>query len=148
VVGRPFAGVLDPIIKQPVVIEAKVGAAGQVGGQFAANAKPDGYTLLLHLMSISGFEAVDKLFGRKPKFTRADFIRIARFTQGPMVLIVNAKTPYKTLKTSSPTPRSGPTRSFSLPPASTARCTCRRCCSPRRRESRCGICRPMAAARR
>jgi putative tricarboxylic transport membrane protein len=78
VVGRPFAGVLDPIIKQPVVIEAKVGAAGQVGGQFAANAKPDGYTLLLHLMSISGFEAVDKLFGRKPKFPRADFIDVIR----------------------------------------------------------------------
>jgi len=41
---------------------------------------------------------VDKLFGRPPKFTRADFIPIARFTEGPMVLIVNDQTPYKTLK--------------------------------------------------
>jgi tripartite-type tricarboxylate transporter receptor subunit TctC len=98
VVGRPFAAALEPLIKQPVVIEAKAGAAGQVGGQYAANAKPDGYTLLIHIVSISGFEQVDKLFGRKPKFTRSDFIPIARFTSGPMVLIVNAETPYKTLK--------------------------------------------------
>src|SRR5258706_12180381 len=97
-VGRPFAAMLEPLIKQPVVIETKAGAAGQVGAQFAASAKPDGYTLLLHIVSISGFAEVDKLFGRQPKFTRADFIPIARFTEGPMVLIVNDQQPYKTLK--------------------------------------------------
>src|SRR5215831_10596530 len=98
VVGRPFAAMLEPIIKQPVVIETKAGAAGQVGAQFAASAKPDGYTLLVHIVSISGFAEVDKLFGRTPKFTRADFIPIARFTAGPMVLLVNDQQPYKTLK--------------------------------------------------
>ena len=64
VVGRPMAAMLEPIIKQPVVIETKAGAAGQVGAQFAANAKPDGYTMLSTSVSISGFEEVDKLFGR------------------------------------------------------------------------------------
>jgi tripartite-type tricarboxylate transporter receptor subunit TctC len=98
VVGRPFAATLEPIIKQSVVMETKAGAAGQVGGQFAAAAKPDGYTLLIHIVSISGFAEVDKLFGREPKFTRADFIPIARFTEGPMVLIVNDQQPHKTLK--------------------------------------------------
>jgi tripartite-type tricarboxylate transporter receptor subunit TctC len=98
VVARPFAASLEPILKQAVVIETKAGAAGQVGGQYAANAKPDGYTLLVHIVSISGFAEVDKLFGRTPKFTRADFIPIARFTEGPMALVVNDKTPYKTLK--------------------------------------------------
>jgi tripartite-type tricarboxylate transporter receptor subunit TctC len=98
VVSRPFAAVLEPLLKQPVVIETKAGAAGQVGAQFAANAKPDGYTLLAHLPSISGFAAVDTLFGRTPKFTRADFIPIARLTEGPVVLVVNDKQPYKTLK--------------------------------------------------
>jgi len=81
-----------------VVIETKAGAAGQVGGQFAAAATPDGYTLLIHIVSISGFAEVDKLFGRQPKFTRDDFIPIARFTEGPMALIVNDQQPYKTLK--------------------------------------------------
>jgi tripartite-type tricarboxylate transporter receptor subunit TctC len=98
VVGRPFAAVLEPIVKQAVVIETKAGAAGQVGAQFAASAKPDGYTLLVHIVSISGFAEVDKLFGRPPKFTRADFIPIARFTEGPMALVVNDQTPYKPLK--------------------------------------------------
>lgn len=98
VVARPFAAVLEPLVKQAVVIETKAGAAGQVGAQFAASAKPDGYTLLVHIVSISGFAEVDKLFGRPAKFTRADFIPIARFTEGPMALVVNDKQPYKTLK--------------------------------------------------
>src|SRR4051794_31392350 len=54
VVTRPLAAVLEPLVKQPVVIETKAGAAGQVGAQVAANAKPDGYTLLTHITSISG----------------------------------------------------------------------------------------------
>ncbi len=98
VVCRPFAAALEPLLKQPVVIETKPGAAGAVGAQFAASAKPDGYTLLAHLPSISGFEAVDKLFGRTPKFTRASFVPIARLTEGPLLLVVNDKTPYSTLK--------------------------------------------------
>ncbi|HJZ31276.1 MAG TPA: tripartite tricarboxylate transporter substrate binding protein [Hyphomicrobiaceae bacterium] len=97
-VGRPFAAMLARLINQPVVIETKAGAAGQVGAQSAASAKPDGYTLLIHIVSISGFAEVDKLFGRQPKVTRADFIPIARFTEGPMVLIVNDQQPYKTLE--------------------------------------------------
>jgi tripartite-type tricarboxylate transporter receptor subunit TctC len=98
VVGRPFAAMLEPIINQPCVMETKAGAAGQVGAQFAATAKPDGYTLLLHIVSISGFGEVDRLFGRQPKFSRDDFIPIARFIADPCVLIVNDQTPYKTLK--------------------------------------------------
>src|SRR5262245_5340144 len=97
VVGRPSAAVLEPLIKQPAVIETKAGAAGAVGAQFAASAKPDGYTLLLHIVSISGFAEVDRLFGRQPKFTNADFIPIARFIADPCVLLVNDQQPYKTL---------------------------------------------------
>jgi len=90
--------VLEPILKQPCIIETKAGAAGQVGGQVAATAKPGGYTLLIHIVSISGFAEVDKLFDRPPKFTRADFIPIARLTSGPMVLLVNDQQPYKNVK--------------------------------------------------
>ncbi len=98
VVTRPLAAVLEPIVKQPIVIDTKAGAAGAVGAQVAAAAKPDGYTLLSHITSISGFAEVDKLFGRQPKFTRADFIPLARFVADPCVLIVNDQQPYKTLK--------------------------------------------------
>jgi len=98
VVGRPLTAMLEPILKQPCIVETKAGAAGQVGGQVAASAKPDGYTLLIHIVSISGFAEVDKLFDRPPKFTRADFVPIARLTSGPMVLLVNDQQPYKSVK--------------------------------------------------
>jgi len=98
VVMRPLAAVLEPMVQKPVVIETKAGAAGQVGAQVAANAKPDGYTLLSHITSISGFAEVDRLFGRQPKFTNADFIPLARFVADPCVLVVNDQQPWKTLK--------------------------------------------------
>jgi len=98
VVARPLAAVMEPILRQPLVIDTKAGAAGAVGAQFGASAKPDGYTLLMHIVSISGFAEVDRLFGRPAKFTRDDFIPIARFLADPMVLVVNDKQPYKTLK--------------------------------------------------
>jgi tripartite-type tricarboxylate transporter receptor subunit TctC len=97
-VTRPLDAALEKVLKQPVVLENKSGAAGAVGAQYVAQAKPDGYTLLTHIVSISGFEAVDKLFGRTPKFTNASFIPIARIIADPIVLIVNNDLPYKTLK--------------------------------------------------
>ena len=98
VVTRPLAAVLEPIVQKPVVIDTKAGAAGQVGAQVAAHAKPDGYTLLSHITSISGFAEVDRLFGRQPKFTNADFVPLARFVADPCVLIVNDQQPWHTLK--------------------------------------------------
>ena len=97
-ITRPLNSALEVILKQPVVLENKTGAAGAVGAQYAANAKPDGYTLLSHIVSISGFAAVDKLFGRAPKFTNENFIPLARVIADPIVLIANNDTPYKTLK--------------------------------------------------
>ena len=98
IVTRPLASAMEPILKQPVVVEAKAGAAGQVGAQFVAAAKPDGYTLLSHNTGISGYAEVDKLFGRPPKTTRADFIPLARLIADPVLLLVNEQQPYKTLQ--------------------------------------------------
>ncbi|MGE0563077.1 MAG: Bug family tripartite tricarboxylate transporter substrate binding protein [Pseudolabrys sp.] len=97
-ITRPLIAAMEPVLKQPVVLENKTGAAGAVGAQYVASAKPDGYTLLSHIVSISGFAAVDKLFGRAPKFTNENFIPLARIIADPIVLIVNKDTPYKTLK--------------------------------------------------
>ncbi|HEY2758550.1 MAG TPA: tripartite tricarboxylate transporter substrate binding protein [Pseudolabrys sp.] len=98
IVTRPFAAALEPILKQPVVVETKAGAGGQVGAQVGASAKPDGYTLLSHNNGISGYEEVDRLFGRQPKTTRADFIPLARLAADPVLVLVNSQQPYKTLK--------------------------------------------------
>jgi tripartite-type tricarboxylate transporter receptor subunit TctC len=98
VVTRPLAAAMEPILKQPVVIETKAGAGGQVGAQVVANARPDGYTLLSHNTGISGYAEVDRLFGRDPKATRADFITLARIVADPVVMLVNEQQTYKTLK--------------------------------------------------
>ena len=98
VITRPLDASLEIVFKQPVVLENKAGAAGAVGAQYVASAKADGYTLLTHIVSISGFAAVDKLFGRTPKFTNDSFIPLARIVADPIVLIVNNDLPYKTLK--------------------------------------------------
>ena len=98
IVTRPLAAALEPMFNQPVVVETKAGAAGQVGAQVAANAKPDGYTLLSHNTGISGYAEVDKLFGRPVKTSRADFIPLARLIADPVLLLVNDQQPYKTLK--------------------------------------------------
>jgi tripartite-type tricarboxylate transporter receptor subunit TctC len=97
-VTRPIATALEAVFKQPVVIETKAGAAGQIGAQVGASAKPDGYTLLSHNNGISGYAEVDKLFDRQPKTTRADFIPLARLAADPVLLLVNDQTPYKTLE--------------------------------------------------
>src|ERR1043165_742787 len=97
VVTRPAASALEGIFKHPVVVETKAGAAGSVGAQVAATAKPDGYTLLSHNNGISGYAEVDKLFGRTPKTTRADFIPLARLCADPVLVLVNDQQPDKTL---------------------------------------------------
>src|SRR4030095_3785899 len=97
IVTRPLAAALEQIVRQPVVVETKAGAAGQVAPQSAATARPDGYPLLSHNNGISGYAEVDKLFGRPPKTTRADFIPLARVVAEPILLRVTAQHPYKTL---------------------------------------------------
>jgi tripartite-type tricarboxylate transporter receptor subunit TctC len=97
IVTRPLATAMEPILKQPVVVESKAGAAGQVGAQVVATAKPDGYTMLSHNTGISGYAEVDKLFGRPVKTTRADFIPLARLIADPVVLLVNDQQPFRSL---------------------------------------------------
>jgi tripartite-type tricarboxylate transporter receptor subunit TctC len=94
--GRPLAATFERVLKQPVVVVNKAGAAGAVGAQFASVAKPDGYTLLIALVSISSTPEVDKLFGRPATYTRDQFVGIARLNADPPILAVNG--PWKTLK--------------------------------------------------
>jgi len=96
--ARPVAAALERLLKQPVVVVNKAGAAGAVGYQTAASSKPDGYTVLMALVSISVLPEVDKLFGRPPNFTRDQFTGIARINADPSMLVVRADTPWKTLK--------------------------------------------------
>ena len=98
ITGRPVAEAMSRILKQSVVIENKSGAGGGVGMQYVAHAKPDGYTLLMALSSISIIPEADKVLGRSPMYQLDQFIPIARFTADPTVLAVRADSPYKSVK--------------------------------------------------
>jgi tripartite-type tricarboxylate transporter receptor subunit TctC len=95
--ARPLAAALERLLKQPVVISNKPGAAGAVGNQFAATSKPDGYTLLMALVSVSTLPEVDKLFGRPHTYTIDQFVGIARINAEPSVITVRGDAPWKTL---------------------------------------------------
>jgi tripartite-type tricarboxylate transporter receptor subunit TctC len=80
------------------VIENKPGAGGGIGMGAVAKAKPDGYTLLLALSSISILPEADKVLGRAPLYQLDQFTPIARLTADPTVLAVRADSPWKTLQ--------------------------------------------------
>ena len=95
ITARPLAEVMGRYLKQAVIVENKAGAGGGVGMQYVARAKPDGYTLLLALSSISIIPEADKVLGRDPMFQLSQLVPIARFTADPTVLAVRADSPYK-----------------------------------------------------
>jgi len=97
IVARPFAEALSRTVNTPVIIENKAGAGGGIGMGYVAKAKPDGYTLLLALSSISILPVADQVTGRAPMFELKQFAPIARLTADPTVLAVRADSPWKTL---------------------------------------------------
>ena len=96
--ARPVAAAMEKVLKNPVGVVNKQGAAGAVGMQSVAVAKPDGYTLLLALSSISIIPEADKLFNRPPAFTVDQFAPIALISADPTILVVPADKPWKTAK--------------------------------------------------
>jgi tripartite-type tricarboxylate transporter receptor subunit TctC len=96
-VARPIADALGKELGQSVVVENKAGAGGAIGTGEAARAKPDGYTIMLMLSSISILPEADKILGRKAAYETTDFKPIARITADPPVLVVPAKSPWKTV---------------------------------------------------
>ena len=96
--ARPVAAALEKVLKNPVGVVNKTGAAGAVGMQFVATSRPDGYTLLLALSSISIIPEADKIFDRQPAFTVDQFAPIALISADPTILVVRAESPWKTAR--------------------------------------------------
>jgi tripartite-type tricarboxylate transporter receptor subunit TctC len=90
-VARALAAVLEKKIGQPVLVENKSGAAGAVGTAYVANARPDGYTLLLTQTSLLLIPEADKALGRQPAYLANQLEPLARFTADPIILAVQVE---------------------------------------------------------
>lgn len=96
VLARVVATALGERLGQPVVVENKSGAGGNIGGAAATRAAPDGYTLL---MSTPGPVMTNKLLYKSLNFDPVkDLEPIVLVSDSPMLLAVNPKTPIKDLK--------------------------------------------------
>jgi tripartite-type tricarboxylate transporter receptor subunit TctC len=95
IVARQLAEKLSEVLGQRVVVENKAGAAGNVAMEYVARAKPDGYTLL---MGNLGMLSANPALYRNLSFDPAkDFAPIARVVVTPLVAVVPAALPVKSL---------------------------------------------------
>ena len=81
---------------QTVVIENRGGAGGGVGAAEAARAAPDGYTLFFPSGSV--VTANQHIYAKMGYNPEKDFVPVTNVVSGPQVLVVNAGSPYKTVK--------------------------------------------------
>jgi tripartite-type tricarboxylate transporter receptor subunit TctC len=86
---------LSETLGQPVVIENKPGANGNVAGEIAARAAPDGYTLILAADSLIAINP--HIYGKMPFDTRKDLIPVSGVATNQFFLSVNPAVPAKTL---------------------------------------------------
>jgi tripartite-type tricarboxylate transporter receptor subunit TctC len=79
---------------QPIVIDYKPGASGNIGGAYVAKAKPDGYTLYMQSTIMGMYPHV---FNNLQFDPMKDFAMIGSMVESPTVFVVDASSPYKTL---------------------------------------------------
>ena len=94
--ARFVAKVLSEKIGQAVIVENKPGAAGIVGAEYVAQAKPDGYTMVY---GSSGPMATFVSLYKKLSFTPLkSFAPVHGMADSSLLLVVNASRPYKTVE--------------------------------------------------
>jgi tripartite-type tricarboxylate transporter receptor subunit TctC len=96
IVARSIAEQLTTVLKQPVIVENKAGAGGNVGATEVAKAAPDGYTFL---MGTPGTQAINQfLYPKMPYDTERDLVPVSFVVRVPNVLIVPASLGVKTMQ--------------------------------------------------
>lgn len=94
-VARVIGGELSKAWGQPVVVESRAGAAGNIGVRFVARSAPDGYTIVLGTQGTHGTNVV--LFKDMPFDPFKDFAPITMVASAPLLLVVNSKLPVKSV---------------------------------------------------
>lgn len=97
ILARAIAQHATQRLGQQFVVENKAGASGNIGAEYVAKSKPDGYTIL---MGSIGTNAVNvHLFQRMPYDTLKDFSPIGLVASGTLMLVANPSVPVTDMKT-------------------------------------------------
>ncbi len=88
---RPLADIMTADLKQPVILDNKVGATGQIGADHVAKSAPDGYTLLGGATTV--IAANPSLFKQLPYNPRTDFDAVIGLGSIPQVVVLNPAVP-------------------------------------------------------
>ncbi|AGW90297.1 Bug family tripartite tricarboxylate transporter substrate binding protein [Cupriavidus necator] len=95
IVARLMSTKLGEVLGQPVIVDNRAGAAGNIGAQVAAQSAPDGYTIVF---AYSGTHAVNPHLYKKMSFKESDFVPVILLTSVPQVLVVNSTVSAKNVK--------------------------------------------------
>jgi len=96
VMSRVFGQKFTDAWNQPVVVENRTGAGGNIGAEVVAKSPPDGYTLV---MGTIGTHAVNvSLFSKLPYDPVKDFAPVALVVEADGLLVLHPSVPVKTVK--------------------------------------------------
>lgn len=96
IVARLVAAKLSEVWGQPVIIDNRAGAGGNIGSAMVAKAAPDGYTLLMGTVGTHAINA--SLYAKMPYDVVKDFQPITNVAAVPNMLVVHPDLPVKTVK--------------------------------------------------
>jgi len=96
ILARALGPKITEALRQPVVVENKPGATGNLGADFVAKAAPDGYTLLL--ADIGSLAISPSVFAELPFDPVKDFTPVAMVAYSPHILAVNPSVPAGSVK--------------------------------------------------
>ncbi len=95
IVARLIGEQLAKDLGQPIIIENRPGASGNIGTEAVARAKPDGYTLV---MQYSGYHVGNPALFPQARWKPKDFTSVALVMRAPHVVAVSGKIPAQNLK--------------------------------------------------
>src|SRR6202162_103597 len=94
IIARIVGQKLSESLGQPVIVENKPGGGAIVATEYVARSQPDGYTLLV---GASGMAINQSVYAKLPYDSLRDFVAISELVTYPLLLIVNASSPIKTV---------------------------------------------------
>ena len=97
-VARVLAQRLQDSMGQPVVVENRAGAGGNIGGDAVAKSPPDGYTVLIHNVAFPLASIVAAQANRAPFNIDADFAGVSIVAYVPFVILAHPSVPAKDLR--------------------------------------------------